>query len=162
MTLTKRISFSALLLAAAPVYAGDLEQALLRCSVLGDVSARLGCFDAIAKDAVAPVADVAPPGPKAAVVAAISPTAAPQTAVEKTVEIANKPPETPISTVFSTAVCGATVGLIAAATAALGPGGATSATGATASLAMASKQPRRALTSPSTEQRNSACSRSPA
>ncbi len=98
MTLIKRISLSALLLSAAPVYAGDLEQALLRCSVLGDVSARLGCFDAIAKDAVAPVADVAPPGaPVIATAATASATAAPQTAVEKTVELANKPPETPIS-----------------------------------------------------------------
>jgi phospholipase A1 len=98
MTLIKRISFSALLLSAAPVYAGDLEQALLRCSVLGDVSARLGCFDAIAKDAVAPVADVAPPGaPVIASSATASPTAAPQTAVAKTVEIANSAPETPIS-----------------------------------------------------------------
>ncbi|WP_332879219.1 phospholipase A [Massilia sp. S19_KUP03_FR1] len=98
MTLIKRISLSALLLSAAPVYAGDLEQALLRCSVLGDVSARLGCFDAIAKDAATPVADVAPPGtPVLATSAKTSPTAAPQTAVEKTVELANKPPETPIS-----------------------------------------------------------------
>jgi len=97
MTLIKRLSLSALLLSAAPVYAGDLEQALLRCSVLGDVSARLGCFDAMAKDAVAPVAEVAPPG---APVIASTPkpgTAAPQTAVEKTIELANKPPETPIS-----------------------------------------------------------------
>lgn len=97
MTLIKRISFSALLLSAAPVYAGDLEQALLRCSVLGDVSARLGCFDAIAKDAVAPVADVAPPGAPVIATSPASPTAAPQSAVAKTVEIANSAPETPIS-----------------------------------------------------------------
>ncbi|MDQ2820096.1 MAG: phospholipase A [Pseudomonadota bacterium] len=96
MTLTKRISLSALLLAAAPVYAGDLEQALLRCSVLGDVSARLGCFDAIAKGAVVPVAEVAPPGPKATI-PLVGATAAPQTSTEKAVELANKPPETQIS-----------------------------------------------------------------
>ena len=96
MTLTKRISLSALLLAAAPVYAGDLEQALLRCSVLGDVSARLGCFDAIAKGAVVPVAEVAPPGPKATI-PVIGTTTAPQTPTEKAVELANKPPETQIS-----------------------------------------------------------------
>jgi len=89
MTLLKRISLSALVLSAAPVHAGDLEQALLRCSALGDVSARLGCFDAVAKDAVAPVADVAPPAKPA--------TAPLPTVVEKTIALADKPPETPIS-----------------------------------------------------------------
>jgi phospholipase A1 len=98
MTLIKRISFSALLLSAAPVYAGDLEQALLRCSALGDVSARLGCFDAIAKNATAPVPEVAPPG---APVIATSPSAAPAgtapTAVQTAIAAADKPPEVAIS-----------------------------------------------------------------
>jgi len=102
MTLIKRISFSALLLSAAPVYAGDLEQALLRCSALGDVSARLGCFDAIAKNAAAPVPEVAPPG---APVIATSPSAAPAatapaaapTAVQTAIAAADKPPEVAIS-----------------------------------------------------------------
>jgi phospholipase A1 len=95
MTFIKRLSLSALLLSAAPVYAGDLEQALLRCSALGDVSARLGCFDAVAKDAVAPVADVAPPAkPAAGTASAAAPL---PTVVEKTIALANKPPETPIS-----------------------------------------------------------------
>jgi phospholipase A1 len=99
MTLIKRISFSALLLSAAPVYAGDLEQALLRCSVLADVSARLGCFDAIAKNAAVPVPESAPPGAPVMASAPVAPAAAaaPQTAVQTAIEVANKPPEVAIS-----------------------------------------------------------------
>jgi len=94
MNLIKRISLSALLLSAAPVYADELQQGLLRCSALVDVSARLGCFDAIAKAAAAPVAEVAPPGKPVAGTAA---AAVPQPVVEKIAQVAEKPPETPIS-----------------------------------------------------------------
>lgn len=103
MTLIKRISLSALLLSAAPVYAGDVEQALLRCSALGDVSARLGCFDAVAKSAAAPVAEVAPPATpviataSAADAVPVAQTAAPQTAVQTANAVADKPPEVAIS-----------------------------------------------------------------
>ena len=61
MKFVKRLPLAALLLAAAPIHAAEVQQALLRCAALSDVSARLGCFDAVAKDAAAPVADVAPP-----------------------------------------------------------------------------------------------------
>ena len=38
-----------MLMAIAPAQAGETEQHLLRCAVLGDSSARLGCFDALSK-----------------------------------------------------------------------------------------------------------------
>ena len=53
----------ALLAAALPTHAGELEVQMVRCSVLGDASARLGCYDALTKAASAataagtPVAD---------------------------------------------------------------------------------------------------------
>jgi len=64
----KTLLCSSLLLAAAPLLAGELEQQMLRCSVLGEASARLGCYDALAK-AATPSADaaLAKPGPSAAV-----------------------------------------------------------------------------------------------
>ena len=40
-------------------YAGELEQQMLRCSVLGDASARLSCFDALAKATTPEQADTA-------------------------------------------------------------------------------------------------------
>jgi phospholipase A1 len=100
MTILKRLSFSALLLSAAPVYADDLQQALLRCSVLSDVSARLGCFDAIAKNSAAPVADSAPPakpGSVTAPAAVAEANAAPQTATAKAAALAAAPSVAPIS-----------------------------------------------------------------
>jgi len=100
MTIIKRISISALLLSAAPVYADDLQQALLRCSVLSDVSARLGCFDAIAKNSAAPVADVAPPakpGSVTAPAAVAAANAAPEVAVAKAAALAATPSVAPIS-----------------------------------------------------------------
>ncbi len=44
-----KVLLSALLIAIAPAKASETEQHLLRCSVLGDSSARLGCFDALSK-----------------------------------------------------------------------------------------------------------------
>ncbi len=55
---------ASLLLSTTGAQAGELEQQLLRCSVLGDASARLGCFDELTKVATAatvagnPIADV--------------------------------------------------------------------------------------------------------
>jgi hypothetical protein len=37
------VLLSTMLIAIAPAHAGETEQHLLRCSVLGDSSARLGC-----------------------------------------------------------------------------------------------------------------------
>lgn len=63
----KTLLCSSLLLAAAPLLAGELEQQVLRCSVLGEASVRLGCYDALAK-AATPSTDaaVAKPGPSTA------------------------------------------------------------------------------------------------
>ena len=57
----RKIILSSLFVSPALVQAGELEQQLLRCSVIGDASARLGCFDAVAK-ATEPAV---PGGPKA-------------------------------------------------------------------------------------------------
>jgi phospholipase A1 len=43
------VVLSAMLIATVPVQAGETEQHLLRCAVLGDSSARLGCFDALSR-----------------------------------------------------------------------------------------------------------------
>jgi phospholipase A1 len=72
-----------MLIAIAPAHAGETEQHLLRCSVLGDSSARLGCFDALSKQ-VEKAAQAAPAVSAEAVVAA-----KPQAKV--------MPPDTPIS-----------------------------------------------------------------
>jgi phospholipase A1 len=58
-----------MLIAIAPVQAEEVEQQLLRCSVLGDPSARLGCFDALVKQvgqAPAATAQAPPPATPAA------------------------------------------------------------------------------------------------
>ncbi|HEX9173115.1 MAG TPA: phospholipase A [Telluria sp.] len=66
-----KLLFSSLLAAAAlPAAAADVEQQLLRCSALGDASARLGCFDTLAK-ATGPA-----PASEAALAAAASPAVA--------------------------------------------------------------------------------------
>lgn len=49
MKFEQKILLSIMLMAFSPVHAGETEQHLLRCSVLGDSSARLGCFDALSK-----------------------------------------------------------------------------------------------------------------
>jgi phospholipase A1 len=89
---------AALLSAALPAFAGELEQQMIRCSVLGDASARLGCFDALTKAAAAatvagnptPDPTVAPPKPGAPVPEV--PTVIPAIASAK-----SAPPEAPIS-----------------------------------------------------------------
>jgi phospholipase A1 len=43
------VLLSAMLVALAPAQATETDQHLLRCSVIGDSSARLGCFDALSK-----------------------------------------------------------------------------------------------------------------
>ena len=84
---------TALLLSSTTSYAGELEQQLLRCSALGDASARLGCFDELTKAATAatvagnPTVDTTVAATDAAVATVIPPVAAATAA----------PPETPIS-----------------------------------------------------------------
>jgi phospholipase A1 len=49
MKFEQTVLLSTMLIAFAPAHAGETEQHLLRCAVLGDSSARLGCFDALSK-----------------------------------------------------------------------------------------------------------------
>jgi phospholipase A1 len=49
MKFEHKVLLSAMLIAVAPAQAGETEQHLLRCAVLGDSSARLGCFDALSR-----------------------------------------------------------------------------------------------------------------
>lgn len=88
-----------LLLAASFAHAGELENQLLRCSALGDASARLGCFDELTKAATAatvagnPTTDVTvSTEPKDDVAATVAPTAIPPVASANAA-----PPEAPIS-----------------------------------------------------------------
>lgn len=67
MKFEHKVLLSAMLMALAPAHASEAEQHLLRCSVIGDSSARLGCFDALAKqvhkvETSAPVAVAAADG----------------------------------------------------------------------------------------------------
>lgn len=97
------VLLSTILLAFAPAHAGETEQHLLRCSVLGDSSARLGCFDALSKQvdkaAKAPLAAVA--GADGASGTAGASAAVPAVAAEAVVtakpDAAVKKPDTPIS-----------------------------------------------------------------
>lgn len=85
--------FTSLLLSSGLVHAGELEQQMLRCAVLGDASARLGCFDALAKAATAAtVAGNPTPDPTVAEVVRTPAKAIPAVASAKAA-----PPETPIS-----------------------------------------------------------------
>ncbi|MDC8756959.1 phospholipase A [Janthinobacterium fluminis] len=52
-THARKILLSSLLISPALALAGELEQQMLRCAVIGDASARLGCFDALTKTAEA-------------------------------------------------------------------------------------------------------------
>lgn len=88
MKLRTSALISTLLIAVAPAHAGETEQHLLRCSILGDSSARLGCFDALSKQVKA--AEAAAP-----VVAAAPTLAEPQIAAKPTTKV--KAPDTPIS-----------------------------------------------------------------
>lgn len=85
--------FASLLLIDPLAHAGELENQLLRCSALGDASARLGCFDELTRAATA--ATVAGnPAPDATV--ASEPQQAP-TAIPAVASATAAPPETPIS-----------------------------------------------------------------
>ncbi len=81
-----------LLLTASFAHAGELEQQLVRCSALGDASARLGCFDELTKAATA--ATVAGNPTTDATVAVAADVATPIPAVASATAA---PPETPIS-----------------------------------------------------------------
>jgi phospholipase A1 len=48
-TNARKLLLSSLLLSPPLLHAGEVEQQMLRCSVLGDASARLGCYDTVAK-----------------------------------------------------------------------------------------------------------------
>lgn len=80
---------STILIAFGSAHGGELEQQLLRCSGLGDASARLGCFDKLAKK-TAPQEDpaqtgiVLPPAPKSdpAPAPALQASAAPAPALQ--------------------------------------------------------------------------------
>lgn len=93
-----RTTIAALLLCATVAHAGELEQQLLRCSALGDASARLGCFDELTKVATAatvagsPTADTTIAAAPASPAAATAPTEIPPVA-----SATAAPPETPIS-----------------------------------------------------------------
>jgi phospholipase A1 len=87
-----RTIFSALLLSTAAAQAGELEQQLLRCSVLGDASARLGCFDELTKAATAATTAGNP-----AVDNTVAANAKPATVIPAVASATAAPPETPIS-----------------------------------------------------------------
>ncbi|WP_426176427.1 phospholipase A [Massilia sp. TWR1-2-2] len=95
---------AAMLLAIAPAQAAETEQHLLRCAVLGDSSARLGCFDALSKQvekaSTAKPATPAAPAESAAI-ATIAAPAAPAAPAEAVVAAAPEKkvmkPDTPIS-----------------------------------------------------------------
>ena len=101
-----------MLMAIAPAQAGETEQHLLRCAVLGDSSARLGCFDALSKQVekvettvavIVPVAAVASKSGASrasgtgATIATGAVAAAPQDAVAPKPETKVMKPDTPIS-----------------------------------------------------------------
>lgn len=103
-TAVPRTIIAALLLSTAGAQAGELEQQLLRCSVLGDASARLGCFDELTKAATAatvagnPIADPTVSTDPAKVEAAVAAAAAPSvTPIPPVASATAAPPEAPIS-----------------------------------------------------------------
>lgn len=101
------VLLSTMLLAFAPAHAGETEQHLLRCSVLGDSSARLGCFDALSKQvdkaATKPATAAALAGASAAGTSGTAGTSAAVQAVPGDAVVTAKPdatvkkPDTPIS-----------------------------------------------------------------
>ncbi|WP_051780681.1 phospholipase A [Janthinobacterium agaricidamnosum] len=100
------VIITSLLLSPMLVQAGELERQLQQCAVVGDPSARLGCFDALSK--AAEVATIASGGTSAAT-GAVAPGAAPAAAVGAAAAQADPghipaiasqnsaPPESPIS-----------------------------------------------------------------
>ena len=64
---SSKVLLTVFVLPASMARAGELEQQMLRCFVLEDASARLGCFDALTKAATAAtVAGNSTPDPKVA------------------------------------------------------------------------------------------------
>ena len=100
----QKIILSSLILspALAQAQVGEMEKQMLRCSVLGDPSARLGCFDALSK--AADNAQTVPAAGAASTQGALVPVAADGAPlVPKVAEATPAPPESPISrTVSST------------------------------------------------------------
>jgi phospholipase A1 len=88
-----------LLISTGIAQAGELEQQMLRCSVLGDPSARLGCFDTLTKAATADtVAGNPTPDPTVAAVPAKKGEASePAKPIPAVASASKAPPETPIS-----------------------------------------------------------------
>jgi phospholipase A1 len=93
MRFEHKVVVAALLLAISPARAGETEQHLLRCAVLGDSSARLGCFDALSKQVDKAATTKAAP---VATATDITPSEAPTTVAAKPVGTVMKP-DTPIS-----------------------------------------------------------------
>jgi phospholipase A1 len=101
MKFEQKLLLSAMLMAFSPVHAGETEQHLLRCSVLGDSSARLGCFDALSKQvenaAAAKPAIVTTAVAGAATANAATPLASGDPVVAAKPEAKVMKPDTPIS-----------------------------------------------------------------
>lgn len=87
---------TASLLFTTSAKAGELEQQLLRCSVLGDASARLGCFDELTKAATAATVAGTPTADVTVAAAPASADGAPQP-IPAIASASAAPPETPIS-----------------------------------------------------------------
>ena len=87
---------TASLLLTTVAKAGELEQQLLRCSVLGDASARLGCFDELTKAATAATVAGTPTADATVAAAPAGADGAPQP-IPAIASAAAAPPETPIS-----------------------------------------------------------------
>ena len=88
----KRIILSSLFIAPAFLQAAELEQQMLRCLVIGDASARLGCYDELSKAASAmtvAAGGIQDPVAKAAAVAMVP--------VPAVASAKSAPPESPIS-----------------------------------------------------------------
>lgn len=100
MNFQHKVIVAATLLAISPAYAGETEQHLLRCAVLGDSSARLGCFDALSKQVDKASTAKATP---AVAGADVIPAEATTTVAAQDAAVAAKPvtsvmkPDTPIS-----------------------------------------------------------------
>lgn len=95
MKFEHKLFLTTMLIAIAPAQADEVEQQLMRCSVLGDASARLGCFDKLAKD----TGKAATADPAVATTKELAAVAAPAQDVAETSapKIKEKPPESPIS-----------------------------------------------------------------
>ncbi|MET3130745.1 phospholipase A1 [Oxalobacteraceae bacterium GrIS 1.11] len=85
------ILLSLLLIYPALGQAGELEKQMLRCSVIGDASARLGCFDTLSKTAEAIIVSTGAATSEAAVVVTVPAVASehaapPESTISRTVQ----------------------------------------------------------------------------